>query len=270
MFCLKKEKLKKQFKWKWYCWVIHEQMCVVWMAKGNSHTSKSSPLSWFFWRHTQSEFTGLLTVSVMITYDNLWGREPWAQYLYFWSANAKGKERQREILKNWVLPYLNSLKTEQGQGVSTWKVGLLKTLWLPSTDSEHRHLDDQRAIWTLKTCRASGPREMFLGVDVWLRQSILEGWALEINWHILIDFSFFKCIFLVLKEREHEQGRGREKRRERKSQAGSALSAQSPTRGSNSWTMRLGPETKSRVRRLTDWATQAPHINWFQFESTCH
>ena len=37
-----------------------------------------------------------------------------------------------------------------------------------------------------------------------------------------------------------------------------ALSAQSSMRVSNSWTVRSRPEPKSRVRHLTDWATQAP------------
>ena len=46
----------------------------------------------------------------------------------------------------------------------------------------------------------------------------------------------------------------REWERERESQAGSALSAQSPTRGSISWTMRSWPEPKPRVGRLTDGA----------------
>ena len=55
-------------------------------------------------------------------------------------------------------------------------------------------------------------------------------------------------------ERQHEWGRGRE--RERESQAGSTLPAQSLTWGSIPQTVRSWPEPKSRVRRLTDWATQ--------------
>ena len=46
----------------------------------------------------------------------------------------------------------------------------------------------------------------------------------------------------------------------RESQAGSALSVQSPTQGSNSRTVRSRPELKSRVRRLTDRATQVPQF----------
>ena len=47
-------------------------------------------------------------------------------------------------------------------------------------------------------------------------------------------------------------------RAERESLADSALSAQSLTQGSNSWTVRSSwPEPKSRVRCLTNWDTQA-------------
>ena len=52
-------------------------------------------------------------------------------------------------------------------------------------------------------------------------------------------FFFFKCFYLFLRQREteHEQGRGRERETQNLKQApGSELSAQSPTRGSNSQT----------------------------------
>ena len=71
-------------------------------------------------------------------------------------------------------------------------------------------------------------------------------------------FSFFFFIILTptfiflslfLRQRQCEQGRGREREGERESQAGSALSAQSPRRGSSSQTVR--PELKPGVRRLT-------------------
>ena len=52
---------------------------------------------------------------------------------------------------------------------------------------------------------------------------------------------------------------------ERESQAGFALSMKSPTRGSNSRTVRSGPEPKSRVRCLTNWATQEPNISYILF-----
>ena len=60
--------------------------------------------------------------------------------------------------------------------------------------------------------------------------------------------------------RETEREKEVEGQRERKSQAGFTLSVQSPTRGSNPWTVRSWPEPKSRVRHLTDWATQAPQL----------
>ena len=49
-----------------------------------------------------------------------------------------------------------------------------------------------------------------------------------------------------------------QKDRERESQEGSTLSAQSPKQGSNSQTMRQWPQPKSRVRHLTNWATHVP------------
>ena len=53
--------------------------------------------------------------------------------------------------------------------------------------------------------------------------------------------------------------RGRAEREgERESQAGSSLSVQSLTWSSISRIMRSWPEQKSRVRCLTDWATQVP------------
>ena len=53
-------------------------------------------------------------------------------------------------------------------------------------------------------------------------------------------FLFFSVyLFLRETETECEQGRGREKGRQNPEQApGSELSAQSPTRGSNSWAVR--------------------------------
>ena len=60
---------------------------------------------------------------------------------------------------------------------------------------------------------------------------------------------------------EHKQGRGRQRVRE--FQAGSMLSPLSPMRGSNSWIVRPWPELKSRVRRSSDWGTQAPRGKTF-------
>ena len=58
--------------------------------------------------------------------------------------------------------------------------------------------------------------------------------------------------------------RGVEREGERESQAGSEFPTQSPTGRSNLWTVRLWLEQKSRVRCLTDEASQAPQkINFF-------
>ena len=57
-------------------------------------------------------------------------------------------------------------------------------------------------------------------------------------------FFFFKLIFLRETERA-EEGHG-ERGRERESQVDSALLAQSPTRGSDSQTVRSRPELKPR------------------------
>ena len=73
---------------------------------------------------------------------------------------------------------------------------------------------------------------------------------------ILSSFFFFQFIYF---EREREwvcMGVGAERERERESQAGSALSAWSPTWAFNSRTMRSWHELKSRVTCLTNWATQ--------------
>ena len=73
------------------------------------------------------------------------------------------------------------------------------------------------------------------------------------------NFHFFEVyLFIFERESEHEQGRGREKgrqrererERERESPAGSVLSAQRPTWGSNPPAARSWPELKPRVRRV--------------------
>ena len=71
------------------------------------------------------------------------------------------------------------------------------------------------------------------------------------------SFNFLHVYLLTcLREKESKPGRRRERGRE-KSQGGSMLSAQSPTQGSNSWTVRSWPERKPRIGGLTDRATQA-------------
>ena len=78
--------------------------------------------------------------------------------------------------------------------------------------------------------------------------------------------SFKRSLFLYF-ERESERtctwGRGKERGRERASKTGCTLSAQSLMWGSISWTLRSWPELKSRVGRLTDWATPVPQITFF-------
>ena len=77
----------------------------------------------------------------------------------------------------------------------------------------------------------------------------------------------FVCLFIylfILRERERARAREHalawagegQREGERESQAGSLQSAWSPTPGLNPRTMRSWPELKSRVRCLSDWATQ--------------
>ena len=63
---------------------------------------------------------------------------------------------------------------------------------------------------------------------------------------------FFKVFYLLLREREHKPGRGRERQ---KIQSRYPLTAVSPTRGSNEQTVRSWPKLKLVS---TSWATQVP------------
>ena len=72
-------------------------------------------------------------------------------------------------------------------------------------------------------------------------------------WKSHLNF-FFKCLFILEREREWT-GEG-QRERERESQADSALSAQSPMWGSNSTNCEI--MTWAEVWCLTDWATQVP------------
>ena len=62
----------------------------------------------------------------------------------------------------------------------------------------------------------------------------------------------FLDVYLFIVDRACRGGAEKERERERVSQAGSMLPAQSPMWGSNSWTVRLWPESKSRVSHLTE------------------
>ena len=74
-------------------------------------------------------------------------------------------------------------------------------------------------------------------------------------------------MFVYFRESEWAcgQGKGRERGRQKESQAGSALSVETPTWGLNPRSVRSWPELKPRVRCLTNWATQAPQELLFLF-----
>ena len=69
---------------------------------------------------------------------------------------------------------------------------------------------------------------------------------------------FIFKMFIYFWERVPMSGEGAEREGEREAQAGSALSAQSPTRARahKPWDQDLSP--KPRVRQLTDWAARTP------------
>ena len=76
--------------------------------------------------------------------------------------------------------------------------------------------------------------------------------VVEILEHMIILFKkkiFFKFIHF---ERDRVSGGGTEEEGERESQAGSTLTVQSPMEGLNPRNVRLWPELKPRIRRLTD------------------
>ena len=91
----------------------------------------------------------------------------------------------------------------------------------------------------------------------------------------------FKKYFLFFERKRASMSRGgAERDGDRGSKAGSVLTASSPVWGLNSWTMRSQVELRSRVRRLTNWATQVPqihldfihkqgHTHWYQCCNLC-
>ena len=78
------------------------------------------------------------------------------------------------------------------------------------------------------------------------------------DWATQASLKIFFLFILRGREREHKLGRNRERGREKESHAGSTVSAQSLTWGSNPWTVTSWPGPKSRVGCFTDWATQVP------------
>ena len=73
---------------------------------------------------------------------------------------------------------------------------------------------------------------------------------------LFFNYLLFKSFIYLFWEREREGESEREEKRE--SQAGFVLTMQSLMWGLISWTVRLWSEPKSRVRCLTNWATQVP------------
>ena len=80
---------------------------------------------------------------------------------------------------------------------------------------------------------------------------------LGISWFQVSHLGIFLSLFTYFWEMERDRKRGRDREGKRESQIGFTLSVQSPVQSSNSWTMR-SCEPKSRIGRLTNWATQPP------------
>ena len=94
----------------------------------------------------------------------------------------------------------------------------------------------------------------------------------KINRELFSNFLFLKKDYIYLFERESEREwawAGWRAEGERESQADSVPSTE-PNAGLHLTTLRSWPEPKSRVQRLTDWATQAPLFSLFLFtEGIC-
>ena len=82
-------------------------------------------------------------------------------------------------------------------------------------------------------------------------------WKFWLFYILTITFVFDVCLFWERACVHAWAGEG-QRERERESHTGSTLSVQSLTLGSIPGTTRSWPELKSRVRRLTNWATQVP------------
>ena len=116
---------------------------------------------------------------------------------------------------------------------------------VPGSLVEQRRLDSRdflcpRGLGTLAQCTTPAAERGDCGVEI--RE------ASQATCELLFLFLFL-CLF-ILRERERAQAR-EERGAGRESQAGSAQTAQSLTRGSNSRTKKSGLELKSRVGCLT-------------------
>ena len=85
------------------------------------------------------------------------------------------------------------------------------------------------------------------------------GPVIKMKIYFILFLIFFLHLFIFERQRETAwagEGQREEETQNQKQAPVSKLSAQSPMRGSNPWTVRSWPEPKSEA--LTDWATQAP------------
>ena len=99
-------------------------------------------------------------------------------------------------------------------------------------------------------------------VTTWPEVRCLTDWATQVPQFYFIFLMFL--YFIIYFEREREQGRGRERGRERIPSRLCTVSTE-PDVGSNSQTVRSWREPKSRVQRLTNWATQVPLNKYFKY-----
>ena len=148
----------------------------------------------------------------------------------WWSTSLNTKEMQIKTMSY----QFTSIRTASIKQNKNWK-------WPPGA----RGWLGQWSVWLLISgLWARGPR--------WV-------WGLLKNKNLSFFHSFFFfSLAYSFWETVSEPGRGRKRRRESESHAGSALPAQSPMQGSNPLTTRAWPELRSGVGRLPDWATQAP------------
>ena len=120
--------------------------------------------------------------------------------------------------------------------------------------------------WAANSEQTSG--KLYLSTVCMCFMSVTTGLStivLSIFWQlifIIFPFYFFKVYLFTLRVTGRMQAGEEQRDRERESQAGSTLSAQSP-HGSITGTMRSWPALKSRVGCLSDWAIQVPLFSLF-------